>query len=74
MISPQRDGCWVWEVGYVGHSDDPRDSCGGTRRCGSNLLVASAAPSKPAKRRKLQNVREMISGVRAAWSVNLKNR
>lgn len=52
----------------MSHSDDPRDSCGGARRCGGNLLVASAAKTKPESRlsRNVRTISEIASNVRAS--------
>jgi hypothetical protein len=30
----------------MGHSSVPRDSCGGTKRCGGNFLVADAVQER----------------------------
>jgi hypothetical protein len=52
----------------MSHSDDPRDSCGGARRCGGNLLVSSAAPSRSESRvkRNLRAARDVVSSMRSS--------
>lgn len=52
----------------MSHSDDPRDSCGGARRCGGNLLVSTAAPAKrqSAVSRSLRSLSEVVSSFRAS--------
>jgi hypothetical protein len=52
----------------MSHTDDPRDSCGGQRRCGSNLLVSSAAPAKSESRvkRNVRAVRDVVSSMRSS--------
>lgn len=52
----------------MSHSDDPRDSCGGARRCGGNLLVSSAAEAKPESgiARNLRAFSEIASSVRSS--------
>lgn len=55
----------------MAHSDNPRDSCGGARRCGGNLLVASAAPAKQESSvtRNARALRDVVSSVRASLAL-----
>lgn len=59
----------------MGHSDLPRDSCGGVRRCGGNLLVANAVqPSESAVRRNMRAVTEFWATFRASRKMLNKKR
>ncbi|MBB5076442.1 hypothetical protein HNR40_001906 [Nonomuraea endophytica] len=59
----------------MGHSDLPRDSCGGVRRCGGNLLVANAVqPKESAVRRNVRAVSEFWSTFRASRKMLNKSR
>jgi hypothetical protein len=52
----------------MSHSDDPRDSCGGARRCGGNLLVSTAAPQKKGSTvgRNLRAAADLVTSLRAS--------
>jgi hypothetical protein len=59
----------------MGHSDLPRDSCGGVRQCGGNLLVANAVqPQESALKRNARAVGEFWSTFRASRSLLAKKR
>jgi len=51
----------------MGHSDKPSDGgATGVRRCGGNLMVASAKPKTSFARRNIEALSSMIAALRAA--------
>ncbi|MFI6522298.1 hypothetical protein ACIBF1_42595 [Spirillospora sp. NPDC050679] len=52
----------------MSHSDTPKDSCGGARRCGGNLLASTAAEARreSALARNVRTATEIFAGFRSA--------
>lgn len=49
----------------MGHKSKPRDSCGGAKSCGGNLLVSGVDESTTQEKPLQRNVKAMVEVVRS---------